>query len=164
MIFSWTAAGSCSLIVGSSSCLARDLHGVRARLAAHRDGDAPLVLSRHVPGGDAVVLDAVLHLTDVGEAHRRALPEGDHDLAEVRGGEEPAGGLDRVGAVAPLHDAGGKVRVGVADRRGDLVEADAPGRERARVELDRTAYFSPKIATSATPGTVAMRCATRSCA
>ena len=155
-------------MVGSSACTSLAIcDGVRARLAAHRDGDAPLVLAaRHVPGGDPVVLDAVLHLADVGEPHRRALAERDHDLAEVRGVEEPAGRLDRVGAVAALHDAGGQVRVRVADRRGRTSSRPMPRAASARgSSWIRTAYFcAPKIATSATPGTVAMRCATRSCA
>ena len=117
--------------------LARDLHRVRARLAAHRDGDAALVLAAlDEPGGDAVVLHPVLHLAEVGEPHRRAVAERDHHVAEVRRGEEPAGRLDGVGAIAPLDDAGGQVRVGVADRRRHLLEADAPRSERARVELD----------------------------
>ena len=111
----------------------RHLHRVRARLPLHRQHDGPLPV---VPACDLVVLHVVLDLAQVAEPHRRAVPVGDHDVAETLRVLQLAAGLERRRPVGSPQDAGGQVHVGRVDGRAHRLDRDAPRIQRLRIELN----------------------------
>ena len=127
-------AGSCFWNVGQQRADgAGHLDRVGPGLLEDRRGDRALV---DEPGGGLVVLDAVDDAAEVVEAHGRAVAVGDDDRPVGGRLRQLAGGLDGEGRHRAVEDAGGEVDVGALDGRAHLVDADAAGGERPRVELD----------------------------
>ena len=111
----------------------RDGDGVRARLALNGEHDRARAVE---PARHLAVLHAIDHLTDVLQAHRRAVAVGDHHGRERLGGQELAVRIDDVGLVRAPEGARGQVHVAAGDGADDLVDADLPQCERLRIELD----------------------------
>ena len=80
-----------------------------------------------IPAGGLVVFDAVVDVRHLVEPHRVAVAVGDDRRAVCRGAQQLAVGEDGERLVSTVDGAGRQVRVGVRDRRGDLVDADAVG-------------------------------------
>ena len=133
-----------------------DLDGVGARLALNgeRDGalrveasgelgvlDAVLVVTHVEPAVGFFVLDAVGDVGDIGEADGGAVAVADDDLAETVGALELAGGDEGGGFVRAVERAGGEVDVIGVEGGADLVDTDAAGGERARIEADAHGVF-----------------------
>ena len=98
---------------------------VGARLALDRQDDAPaLGAPGREPGGGLVVLDAVEHLADVLEPHRRAAAVRDDQLAKAARVLELPGGAQRQRLLRAPERAGREVHVPLVDRVRDLVDAD----------------------------------------
>ena len=114
-----------------------------------------------VPAGGLVVLDAVVDVRDFVEPHRVAVAIGDDRRPVGRGAQQLAVREDRERLVLAVHRAGRQVRVGVRDRVGDLVDADAVGRT-AAADRDRRARRSgPRRTPAPVPRRSPSRCAAR---
>ena len=109
-----------------------DLDGVGAGLALDGQDHRALVA---VPRGDLVGLDAVDDAAQLLQPHRRAVAIRDDDGPVGLGVVELPGGLQGHRLVGAVQRAGGQVDVGGGHRLLDLVDADAAGGERARIDL-----------------------------
>ena len=109
---------------------------------------------------DLGVLQAVDHVGDVAEHHRRAVAIGDHQRAVGVGGRELVVGRDGVGLMHAVERALRPRHIGADDRLADILEADAIGGEPRQVGLD--AHRRPDAALhrdAADAGHLASRCA-----
>ena len=142
-MFSSTAAGSCFWKEGSSALTAS------ATSTVFRPGwrcTARTIArcwpgGRAVPGGGLVVLHAVEHLAEVGEPDRRAVPVRDDQRLVILRPHQLAVRLHGERALRAVQDAGGQVDVAALDRIRHLVQPDAPGGQRLRIDLDADGVF-----------------------
>ena len=81
-------------LIGRQLALDRvdDLHSVGVRLTEHGEQDGAILV---LPGGDLVVLDAVINFRDFAQPHRRAVAPGDDEIAIAFGVFDLAGGRQR---------------------------------------------------------------------
>ena len=120
-----------------------DLDRVGARLPLHGHHDGPLLASLlgAEPGGRLVVLDTVGHLGDILQADRTAFAPGDDDRFIGFGAQQLAKRLDGPGMMAAIQNTGRQIDIGRLHRRLHLVDADAAGGQRRRIDLDPHCVF-----------------------
>ena len=118
------------------------LDGVGARLAHHDQVDGAVgVLAVDKHRGGLVVLDAVDHLGDVPEPHRRPVAPRHHQRAVLPGPHELPAGLNVEGRVRAVESAGRQVHVPALDGGVDLVEPELPRSQFVRVHLHPHGVF-----------------------
>ena len=88
------------------------------------------------PGGELVVLHAVIDMADVAKPHRRAVLVADDQALERLGSLELAVDHDVVGAVAAVQRTSRQIDVAVADRGLHLVDAETARGHRAGIKID----------------------------
>ena len=110
-----------------------DLDDIGAGLALHVEDDRR---RRVRPGAELGVLRAADDVGDVGEPDRRAVAIGDDEIAVLIGAGELVVGVDRRGLCRAVEIAFRRVDVQIADRGADVVDVEAIGGERLRIELN----------------------------
>ncbi len=108
------------------------LHDVRARLAAHVEQHRRLAVR---PRGELVVLDAVDHLRDVGQMHRRVVLVADDGRAIVLGVGKLVVGADAETLHGAVEAAFGRVHVGLGQRRTHVLHGQAEAGKLRRIDL-----------------------------
>ncbi len=83
-----------------------------------------------------VVLDAVHHLRNVLQHDGRAIAVGNHNLSIVGAGHQLIVGIDLVVLVRPIEVTLGLIDAGRGERRAQILEVEAVGRQRHRIGLN----------------------------
>ena len=107
------------------------LHDVGAGLALDVEHRRRLIL---VPRGDPVVLHAFDHAADVGQAHRRTVAPGDHEVLVRRRIDKLVVGAECEGEPRPVEAALGAVHVGIGDGGAHILHGEAVGGEAGRID------------------------------
>ena len=115
-----------------------DLNDVGARLALDVDDDGGRLIH---PGSELYVLHVVDHLSDVRENHGRAVVIGDDDLLKILAGEELIVRVDLIILMRTVEIALGGVEAGLLQRRANVLEIDAIGRQRGGIHLHADGGF-----------------------
>src|SRR5207237_9619606 len=105
---------------------------VGAWLALDRQNDGPLLVE---PGGNQLVLSQADGVADIAYADRRAIAIGDDQVVVLFRVEQLIVGVKRVGLARAVERTFRKVDIGLAKRRPHVLEVDAAGRQRFRIEL-----------------------------
>ena len=113
-----------------------DVDGVGAGLPLDAENDGALRLLRRVePGCGLIVLNAVDHVAQFFQAHRRPVAIGHDQRPVLRGGHQLPGGLQRESALRPDDGACRQIDVPVLESRLDFIDADLPRSEQVRIHL-----------------------------
>ena len=118
--------------------LVDNFHGIRTRLAIDRQLNAAYAV---VPGGRFVILHAVHDMTDIGEAHGRAIAIGDDQRGIVGSRKELPGGLYVHRLVRSPQRACGQTDVALGERLLHFVYADLPRGHRLGIDLHAHGVF-----------------------
>ena len=109
------------------------LDDVGARDTLNGKNDGTLLV---VPAGQQVVLRPLDRLSDVANAHRRAVPVGNDQIVVGLGLQQLIVGIERKSLTRAVERSLRQVDIGLAQHRADVLQADAAGGERLRVDLN----------------------------
>ena len=106
---------------------------IGARLALNIEDDRGL---RARPGGKLFILGALGDRGNVVEPDRGAVPIADDEVAIVRDAVQLIIGVDRISPFRAVEASLGTIDIGVGDRGAQIIEVEAVGRDRARIDFD----------------------------